>query len=126
MFSWLSKKTKVETESQTVVIPVDQIALAQAFIEGFKYGISQESKAVKEAAFNQAYTEAISQLDSLVEKRAQALGNIHPRPIQNLQVKLEEFKQRLSNTTNEAEKLKLQSYVDSLGWALNANGIPKN
>ena len=110
---WPFKNTKPVHD-----VAVNDLAVALAFVEGFRYALGEGGKALRTELRNDALREALQQVDHVVTQRIEEAGRSHIRPLADLQRKQREFQAQRDNTTVPEKRARYEHYLEALGWAI--------
>jgi hypothetical protein len=133
MFSKLFSafKSKKKEVQRSIRFQKDEI-----WIQGFQSGFSKAwdlmapmfadgvSKA-KKIMFDEAYSEAIQNLQPAVEQKIDDLEKYSLRDVMSIVEKREELQADISKTKNEEDKKKLTNQIQALNWVINGDLLPK-
>ena len=124
----LERLAKAEKRIQTAASTqgsAEPLALSMAFIQGFQFAMSDGGQMLRQEAINEGTEIALKRLDTVVMERAEKLGSATPRTVLDLQKKMEEFTQRVTDpSTSPSDKQKYSHFLQALEWALYANPVP--
>ena len=107
-FSWLWKSRPQHD------VAVNDLAVALAFVEGFKYGLGPGGQALRQELLEEAAGQVLQGREPSIAARATAAGTVQARDVVALQAKQREFQERWERTRDP----KYQHYLECLAWML--------
>lgn len=102
-------------------VAVNDLAVAMAFVEGFKYALGPGGQQLKDSLMHDATKDAMDRLEPVIKQRLDEAGNGHLKDNVSIQSKIRECQDALKNAKSPADKEKHKNYVEALRWATNGN-----
>ena len=95
-------------------VTVNDLAVALAFVEGFKYALGPGGEALRQSLLDDAAERVLKDLEPTIARRAEEAGTVTAREVVALQAKQREFEQKLEHTKDP----RYQHYLEGLSWML--------
>lgn len=118
--SWLASKNS--KRDPVTLAGLDEARYIDAFHAGYLLAMTHGVPKLEETLLDRAAMQVLSGLSETIEHRAMAAGIVNPRPVLDLQTKLQEFAMKQSSAKTPEDRVKYQHYIEALQWALPSNG----